>query len=79
MAYFNARNGCMKCLVKGKYFDGVGVVFPSFNDDLRTDEGFRSGIYEGYHHGDTPLTAIDGLDMILHFPVGDSLHLIDLG
>lgn len=78
-AYYNAKNGCMKCLVKGKYYDGVGVVFPSFNDESRTDEGFRSGQYGAYHHGETPLTEIDGLDMILDFPVCDVLHLIDLG
>lgn len=79
VSYFNAKNGCMKCLVKGKFYEGYGTVFPSFEDELRTDQAFRRGEYGPYHHGQTPLSAIEGIDMVLDFPVGDSLHLIDLG
>lgn len=76
---FNALDGCMKCLVKGKYSDiSNAVAFTAINAELRTDEAFRSGVYGKYHHGPTPLTDLE-IDMILDFPVGDELHLIDLG
>lgn len=76
--YFNAHNGCMKCLDKGKYTDTCGVVFPNFYAEKRTNEAFRSGVYQNYHHGPTPLVDLN-MDMILDFPIGDELHLIDLG
>lgn len=79
VSYYNALNGCLKCLANGKFYEGYGVGFPTFNDELRTDEAFRSGIYEDYHKGKTPLTKIDGFNIIDDMPIGDELHLIDLG
>lgn len=77
---FNAKIRCMKCLVNGVHYDAHGVVFPSFTAEPRTDEAFRSKAYGSYHHGETPLTkAIHGLNMIDDVPIGDELHLIDLG
>lgn len=75
---FNGFNGCLKCIDRGKYTEKCGVVFPKFDAPRRTDASFRSGIYADYHHGPTPLTDLP-IDMILDFPIGDQLHLIDLG
>lgn len=41
-------------------------------------EGFRSNSYGSRHKCCTPLLQLP-IDMIEDFPVGDSLHLIDLG
>lgn len=55
------------------------MIFPDFDAPLRNDSDFRSRIYEGHHKHDTILESIVGLDMVNDFPIGDSLHLIDLG
>lgn len=60
----------MKCEDKGKYGEICGVVFSKFDAPRRTDAD--------YYHGQTPLTGLP-IDMVLDFPVGDELHLIDLG
>lgn len=55
------------------------MVFPETNAPLRTDADFRSGVYENHHKFRSILENVYGLDMIKHFPIGDALHLIDLG
>lgn len=55
------------------------MIFPEMNAALRNDSDFRSRTYEGHHKFDSILEDIRGLDMIKDFPIGDSLHLIDLG
>lgn len=54
------------------------VYFPRADCEKRTNDGFRARIYGSHHKQDTPLTLLP-IDMIEDFPVGDSLHLIDLG
>jgi hypothetical protein len=53
-------------------------VYPRREFPERTDEGFRNKICDDHHKGETVLTELP-IDMILDFPVSDSLHLIDLG
>ncbi|XP_021710176.1 uncharacterized protein LOC110679553 [Aedes aegypti] len=79
VANFNAQNGCQKCTVEGEYSHISHCnYYPQIRSDLRTDRGFRDKVY-GYHHKtDSPLLRLP-LNMIDDFPVGDSLHLIDLG
>ena len=55
------------------------MIFPELNAPLRTDSDFRSRIYERHHKHDSILEEIIGIDMIKDFPIGDALHLIDLG
>lgn len=54
------------------------TVFPKFDAEKRTDEGFRSGKYADHRYGETPLTDLS-INMIEDFPVGDELHHVDLG
>lgn len=46
--------------------------------ELRTDELFRSRFQPGHHKGDSILERLP-IDMIKAFPTSDSLHLLDLG
>lgn len=55
------------------------MIFPELNAPLRTDAAFRARIYEGHHKNSSILESVIGLDMIKDFPIGDALHLIDLG
>lgn len=55
------------------------MIFPQLNAPLRNDRDFRAKLYEGHHKSISILEDIQGLDMIKDFPIGDSLHLIDLG
>lgn len=55
------------------------MIFPEINAALRTDAEFRARVYEGHHKTDSILEKIHGLDMVLDFPIGDALHLLDLG
>lgn len=55
------------------------MIFPDLDAPLRNDCDFRARIYEGHHKYDTILESIIGLDMVNDFPIGDALHLIDLG
>lgn len=54
------------------------VVFPDTRCPERTNEGFRNKLYGAHHKSDSPLLCLP-IDMVTNFPVGDSLHLIDLG
>lgn len=55
------------------------MIFPELDAPPRTDGAFRSRIYEGHHKSSSILESVIGLDMIKDFPIGDALHLIDLG
>lgn len=55
------------------------MIFPELSASLRNDKDFRSRVYDGHHKFDSILEKIDGLDMVKDFPIGDALHLIDLG
>lgn len=55
------------------------MIFPETNAPLRTDAEFRAGAYEGHYKKRTVIEHIIGIDMINHFPIGDALHLIDIG
>lgn len=46
---------------------------------MRTDEEFRSKADDSHHKGTSVLENVKGMDMIKDFPIGDVLHLIDLG
>lgn len=79
VANFNSKNGCIKCTTLGEYsYISHTVYFPKTGCDLRTDEGFRSKLYGSHHKTHSPLEDLP-IDMVEDFPVGDSLHLIDLG
>lgn len=79
MANFNAQNGCLKCTTVGEYsYTSHCNFFPQTESTKRTDAGFRNKIYGSHHKTDSPLLKLP-IDMIEDIPVGDSLHLIDLG
>lgn len=76
---FNAKHGCLKCTTIGEYSHASHTVYFSRSGcPERTDEGFRNRIYERHHKIDSPLEELQ-IDMVRDIPVGDSLHLIDLG
>lgn len=76
----NGYNSCLKCVTEGEYsYAFKTMIFPEINAALRNDADFRSRVYEGHYKFDSILEEIRDLDMIKDFPIGDSLHLIDLG
>lgn len=76
----NGYSSCLKCVTEGTYsYVGGTMIFPDTKAQLRTDAEFRSGAYEGHYKSRTLIESIIGLDMIKDFPIGDVLHLIDLG
>lgn len=78
-AYYNAHHGCQKCTTIGEYSHvSRSNVFPRTECALRTDDEFRRKVYGTHHKCDSPLLKL-GIDMIHHFPVADSLHLLHLG
>ena len=78
-AYFNAQNGCQKSTTIGEYsYISHTNYFSPTGCPPRTDADFRNKKYGSHHKNDTPLLRLS-IDMIKDFPVGDSLHLIDLG
>lgn len=77
VTYFNGKHGCLKCTVVGEYISKC-TVFLRTDCHKRTNDGFRNKIYGAHHKICSPLEKLP-IDMIEQFPVGDSLHLIDLG
>jgi hypothetical protein len=78
-ANFNAKDGCQKCCVNGKYsYDSNTVVFTKLGQPRRTDQMFRENQYPTHVTRETPLTALP-IDMIKDFVVADPLHLLELG
>lgn len=76
---FNGKHGCLKCTVIGEYSESSHtVVFPKIDCPKRNDTDFRSKKYGQHHKFDSPLLELP-IDMVEQVPVGDSLHLIDLG
>ncbi|XP_044744741.1 uncharacterized protein LOC123306687 [Coccinella septempunctata] len=76
---FNGKNGCNKCTVIGEYsYISHCVYFPRIGCEKRNDAEFRALAYGSHHKCYTPLVELP-INMIEDFPVGDSLHLIDLG
>ncbi|XP_058821184.1 uncharacterized protein LOC131683326 isoform X1 [Topomyia yanbarensis] len=76
----NAYASCLKYTTDGEYSHAFGkMIFLELDAPLRNDLVFRSKIDEGHHKTTSVLEDIDGLDMIKDFPIGDALHLIDLG
>ncbi|XP_049703545.2 uncharacterized protein LOC110377675 [Helicoverpa armigera] len=76
---FNGMHGCLKCTTVGEYSHRSHTVFFSsrkFPD--RNNEDFRAKKYGAHHKADSPLLELP-IDMVQDIPVGDSLHLIDLG
>lgn len=79
MCNFNGKHGCLKCTVVGEYSHlSNTVIFPKTDCPRRNNDDFRSKMYGQHHKYDSPLLELP-IDMIEDFPVGDSLHLIDLG
>lgn len=72
----NSYHGCTKCTTEGTFINNR-MSYPDLYCPLRTDEGFRSGIYDDWHLGQTPLLSLD-IDMIKSFPL-DYMHLACLG
>lgn len=76
----NGYQSCIKCTTDGEYsYSANCVIFPNISAPLRTDTDFRSGLYGDHHKKRSILESVIGLDMINGFPIGDVLHLIDLG
>lgn len=77
---FNGYSSCLKCTTDGEYsYQSNTMIFPETKAPLRNNSDFRAGKYEGHYKKRTIIENIKGLDMIKHFPIGDALHLIDLG
>lgn len=63
------------------------MSFPDIDAPQRTNESFRNKVDIEHHSINkitneveiSPLEELPQLDMITNFPIGDSLHLIDLG
>ncbi|XP_061503813.1 uncharacterized protein LOC133391753 [Anopheles gambiae] len=80
VAYFNAKNGCLKCKCVGVFnHDSNTVVFRGINAPLRTDKEFREASQTAHHKILTPLLLLDNFDMIQNVIIADVLHLIYLG
>ncbi|CAG9789833.1 unnamed protein product [Diatraea saccharalis] len=76
---FHGKHGCMKCVTVGEYsHNSHTVTFPDTICSERTNDGFRNKLYGAHHKNDSPLLNLP-IDLVKDFPVGDSLHLIDLG
>lgn len=76
---FNAKSGCQRCCVEGKYSHVSNtVVFTKINQIVRTDLMFRAKMYPDHIICDTPLTQLP-IDMVNDFVVADPLHLLELG
>lgn len=76
----NGYGSCLKCTTDGEYsYEFSKMIFPQLNAPLRTDENFRSKMFDDHHKNTSVLEQIVGIDMIKDFPIGDALHLIDLG
>lgn len=69
----------MKCVTVGEYsHQSHTVVFPDSRCPKRTDANFRKKLYGSHHKVDSPLLQLP-IDIVEDVPVGDSLHLLDLG
>lgn len=76
---FNGYNGCLKCTTTGQYsYAAKTVIFPNCRAPLRNDKDFRDSKYPEHQKIQTILTELP-IDLIEDFPIGDSLHIIDLG
>lgn len=77
---------CQKCMAQGIWSQQCHkVCFPRIpttenerRSELRTNESFRSRLQAGHHHGRSILEDLP-IDMVSAFPIGDALHLFDLG
>lgn len=79
VANYNAFHGCLKCTTVGFHsYESGSTVFPKFDAPKRTDEEFRAQTYGNHHRRYSPVLDLP-IDIIDSFPVGDVLHLIDLG
>ncbi|XP_053674055.1 uncharacterized protein LOC128724353 [Anopheles nili] len=78
---FNGMHGCLKCSCVGEYIpQGKKVIFDALDAPLRTDACFRSRVCADHHKlWRSPLEDLDNFDLIKNVPVGERLHLIDLG
>lgn len=72
----NAYFGCTKCVIEGTHVNNR-VCYTDLNSSLRTDNDFRSGRYDDYHTGRTPLLILD-IDLIKNVTL-DYMHLVCLG
>lgn len=54
------------------------MSYPRIDMPLRTDASFRNKLDEDHHKETTPLELLP-IDMVMDFPIADSLHLLDLG
>lgn len=69
----------MKCEVTGyRHHISHTTVFPNMNAQLRTDESFRKQSQAAHHKGISPLCELP-IDMVQDVPVGDEMHLLQIG
>lgn len=68
-------SSCEKCTIHGEY--AGKVIFPSVNDPLRTDEGFRAMIDEEHHLEPSALRSLH-VGLVSQFGL-DYMHLACLG
>lgn len=70
-------------MTQGEYFTRMSfhripVTNVERERELRTDKLFRER-FQAQHHSQRSILEDLPIDMVKHFPVSDSLHLIDLG
>lgn len=79
MANFNSQNGCQKCTIVEQYsYVSHTNYYPRRICAKRTDYEFRQRLYDIHHKVYSPLLQLP-IDMKQDVPIGDYLHLLDLG
>ena len=75
----NAKNGCNKCVVTGRFINGRMCFYPAPDStQFRTNESFRGREDPSFHRFDSPLEEMADLDMVKQFP-NDPFHLLYSG
>ena len=75
--YHGGHFDCDRCEVKGTHKNG-SMSYADLNAKKRTHQSFVDQTQAGHHKGINPLTTIQHLNMISHFPL-DDMHLVLLG
>lgn len=79
-------HACQKCMTLGVYdrtcrkvcFPRIPATVEERQEELRTDQSFRSRLQPRHHHGKSLLEELP-IDMVKSFPIADALHLFDQG
>ena len=77
-AQYNAKNGCNRCMIVGRFINGRMSFYSETIAEKRTNENFRARVDPEYHHFKSPLERCESLDMVSQV-VNDPFHLLYLG